>query len=164
MRKIVITGTRKGIGRYLAEHYLEQGDIVIGCSRGDSDLNHDRYTHHTCDVTSEDEVTRLIKATRKEYKTVDVLINNAGIALMNHSLLTPGSGIEKVFSTNVFGTFYFCREVAKLMSKAHAGSIVNFSTVASPLDLAGEAILRSFKSSSRKNYLQSWLKNLEIWE
>ena len=42
---ILITGNRKGIGRYLSEYYLEKGHNVIGCSRSDSDLNHKNYIH-----------------------------------------------------------------------------------------------------------------------
>ena len=40
---IVVTGSRKGIGRYLCEHYLSLNHTVIGCSRSDSDLKHDNY-------------------------------------------------------------------------------------------------------------------------
>lgn len=41
----LITGTRKGIGRHLAEHYLTRGHRVIGCSRQASDLDHPGYEH-----------------------------------------------------------------------------------------------------------------------
>lgn len=150
MRHILITGTRKGIGQYLAIEYLKQGDVVFGCSRGQTSIEHENYYHFTCDVTIEKEVNSMVKKIRKDFKTIDVLINNAGIALMNHSILTPGSGLEKVFATNVFGTFYFSREVAKLMSRNKKGSIVNFSTVASPLDLAGEAIYAASKAAVEK--------------
>ena len=45
-----ITGTRKGIGRAIAEHLLSQGWIVAGCSRRDNDLQHENYHHFNCDV------------------------------------------------------------------------------------------------------------------
>ena len=80
--------------------------------------------------------------------SIDVLINNAGIASLNHSLLTPSVVAEKVFSTNFFGSFYFSREVAKKMiQKKKKGRIVNFSTVAVPLDLDGEMIYASSKAA-----------------
>ena len=47
---MIITGTRKGIGRFLSEHYLAEGWIVAGCSRGDSDLQHENYRHFCLDV------------------------------------------------------------------------------------------------------------------
>ena len=59
-------------------------------------------------------------------------INNAGIASMNHVLLTPDSTIRRIFDTNLMGTFLFAREAAKLMSTTGYGRIVNFTTVATP--------------------------------
>ena len=50
---IVITGTRKGIGRFLAEHYLQRGHSVIGCSREESDLQIPEYQHFCLDVYDE---------------------------------------------------------------------------------------------------------------
>ena len=49
----LITGTRKGIGRGLAEHYVRAGHEVIGCSRADVDWTLERYAHYRVDVTDE---------------------------------------------------------------------------------------------------------------
>jgi 3-oxoacyl-[acyl-carrier protein] reductase len=78
---------------------------------------------------------------------LDVLINNAAIASMNHFLLTPLKTVKRVFDTNFVGTFLLCREAAKLMQKNQYGKIINFTTVAVPLKLAGEAIYASSKSA-----------------
>ena len=88
--RVLITGSRKGIGRFLAEKFLERGCEVIGCSRGGSDLVHDSYQHYECDVSVESDVIKLVRKVGKAYGGVDVLINNAGIASMNHILSTPG--------------------------------------------------------------------------
>jgi 3-oxoacyl-[acyl-carrier protein] reductase len=66
---------------------------------------------------------------------------------MNHSLLTPLGVVEKIFRTNVFGTFVFCREVGKVMAKRKAGRIVNFATVATPLKLEGESAYAASKAA-----------------
>src|SRR5205809_6257528 len=76
-----------------------------------------------------------------------LLIKNAGIASMNHSLLTPLSTVNAVLDTNVVGTFLFCREAAKLMKVAGYGRIVNVTTVAVPLKLEGEAIYVASKAA-----------------
>ena len=144
---ILITGTRKGIGRYLAEYYLNNGCYVYGCSRSDSDLHHDNYKHFALDVSDEEKVKKLISEIRKNHKRLDVLINNAGIASMNHVLLTPVDSVKKIFETNFLGMFLFCRESAKLMKKANSGRIINFVTVASPLKLKGEAIYAASKAA-----------------
>lgn len=143
----VITGTRRGIGADLARHYLERGHLVIGCSRQAVDWEADRYEHFALDVADERAVRELFKSVRQRYGRVDHLINNAGIASMNHALVTPLSSVNTVLGTNVAGTFLFCREAAKQMQKRRYGRIVNFSTVAVPLKLAGEAIYAASKAA-----------------
>lgn len=144
---ILITGARKGIGRYLSEYYLSRCYIVIGCSRSDSDLRHENYEHYCLDVSDEVSVKNLFREIQKKYNRLDILINNAGIASMNHSLLTPVSTVKKVIDTNIVGTFIFSREAAKLMQKRKFGRIVNFSTVAVKLNLEGEAIYAASKAA-----------------
>jgi len=143
----LITGTRKGIGRYLAEHYCKSGHVVYGCSRSDADWSHENYRHERTDVSDEDSVRRFLSRVRKEEGRLDNLLNNAGIASMNHSLLTPVSTVRNVLETNVVGCFLLCREAAKLMKKNRYGRIVNFSTVAVPLKLEGEAAYVASKSA-----------------
>ena len=144
---MAITGTRKGIGRYLAEQYLTKGWTVVGCSRGDSDLVHDRYSHFELDVADEKAVASMMRQVSRAHGRLDVLLNNAGIASMNHAMLTPGSTVERIFRTNVFGTFLFAREAAKLMGRHKYGRVVNFATVATPLKLEGEAVYAASKAA-----------------
>lgn len=144
---ILITGTRKGIGRYLSEYYLKKGFVVIGCSRGESDLRDPGYEHFCLDVADEKAVVEMIGSIRNRHRRVDYLLNNAGIASMNHSLLTPLSVVEQIFRTNVLGTFLFCREVGKVMAKNREGRIVNFATVATPLKLEGESAYAASKAA-----------------
>ena len=149
-KTILITGNRKGIGLHLTQYYLSRGHNVIGCSRKETELEHPKYLHRICDVSEEKEVKKVVLAGRKHFGGIDVLINNAGIASLNHSLLTPGTLVDQVFKTNFSGSFYFSRECAKQMIKRKSGRIVNFSTVAVPLDLEGEMIYASSKSAIEK--------------
>jgi 3-oxoacyl-[acyl-carrier protein] reductase len=144
---MLITGTRKGIGRFLAEYYVQKGFFVIGCSRGDSDFTNENYSHFCLDVSDEIQVKNLFKNVRKTYGKLDVLVNNAGIASMNHSLLTPVSTVRKILETNVVGNFIFSREAAKIMKINNFGRIVNFVTFAIPLKLEGEAIYAASKAA-----------------
>lgn len=144
---ILITGARKGIGRFLAEHYARQGANVVGCSRAAADWEHPNYVHELADVGAEADVKRLLAAVRARHGKLDVLINNAGVASMNHSLLTPLASVERVMNTNFTGAFLMCRESAKLMQRAKYGRIVNFSTVAVPMNLAGEALYAASKGA-----------------
>jgi 3-oxoacyl-[acyl-carrier protein] reductase len=135
----VITGTSRGIGLHLAEAFLKDGHTVAGCSRGESAIFHDRYLHFELDVCDEAAVAAMAKATKKQFGTIHHLVNNAGIASMNHSLLTPAATMQRILDTNVTGSFVMARECAKVMRRHQQGRIVNFSTVAVPLRLAGEA-------------------------
>lgn len=143
----LITGTRKGIGKFLAEHYVRLGHIVVGCSRGEVDWTLDGYVHYVVDVADERAVKSLFADVRKSYGRLDHLINNAGVASMNHALLTPLSTVHNVLNTNVIGAFLFCREAAKLMKSKGYGRIVNLTTVAVPLKLEGEAIYVASKAA-----------------
>jgi 3-oxoacyl-[acyl-carrier protein] reductase len=144
---VLITGTRKGIGRFLVEHYTARGWTVIGCSRTASDLSLPNYRHFCLDVSDEPAVKAMFAEIRKTHGRLDALINNAGIASMNHALLTPVLTVRQILDTNVVGTFLFCREAAKLMQKQQGGRIVNFATVATPLKLEGEAIYAASKAA-----------------
>jgi 3-oxoacyl-[acyl-carrier protein] reductase len=145
----LITGSRKGIGKYLAEYYTANGHHVVGCSRGPADWTLNNYTHVEADVGDEHSVRSVIATIRARYGRLDNLINNAGIASMNHFLLTPTTTINDVLRTNVVGTFQVCREAAKLMVQRRSGRIVNFTTVATPLKLEGEAIYAASKAAIR---------------
>lgn len=143
----LVTGTRKGIGRALAEHYVRAGHRVVGCSRTDVDWTLEGYAHYRADVADERAVKELFTEIRRKYGRLDHLINNAGIASMNHSLLTPLSTVHKVLDTNVVGTFLVSREAAKLMATNGFGRIVNLTTVALALRLEGEAIYVASKAA-----------------
>lgn len=143
----LITGTRKGIGRALAEHYLAQGHQVFGCSRQESDLAADRYRHFPLDVTDEKAVRQMLAEIRREAGGLDHVVNNAGIASMNHALLTPMATVRAMLDTNVAGTFLVSREAAKVMKARAFGRIVNVISVAAPLRLEGEAVYAASKAA-----------------
>ena len=83
----------------------------------------------------------------KRFKKLDVLVNNAGAATMNHALLTPGATVRQVLETNVMGTFLLSREAAKLLRSVPHARIVNLSSIAVPLHLEGEAIYAASKAA-----------------
>ena len=68
--KILITGTSQGIGRAIAELFLQNGHTVVGIDRRETTISHPLYTHHVCDVRDTDKLP--------EIEGVQILINNAG--------------------------------------------------------------------------------------
>lgn len=143
----LITGTRKGIGKSLVEHYVGLGHSVIGCSREPVDWALSGYAHLCADVADEAAVKKIFSFIRREHGYLSNLVNNAGIASMNHLSLTPLSSVQQIFQTNVMGTVLFCREASRLMAPKRFGRIVNFTTVATPLRLEGEAAYAASKAA-----------------
>ncbi len=146
-RRLLVTGANRGLGRALVEHYLAAGDRVFGCSRGDSDLVHDHYTHVRLDVADEAAVQQLFAQVRAEAGGLDVLVNNAGAASMNPIALTPVKSARRVIETNLVGTFLFTHAAIRLLRSSAAGRIVNVTTIAVPLRLEGEAVYAASKSA-----------------
>ena len=68
--KILITGTSQGIGKAIAERFLEEGHTVIGIDRKGKSVDHERYTHYQCDVRDQEKLPAI--------DGVEILINNAG--------------------------------------------------------------------------------------
>ncbi|HVG30781.1 MAG TPA: SDR family oxidoreductase [Pyrinomonadaceae bacterium] len=144
---LLVTGARKGIGEFLAGHYLERGYRVVGCSRQPAAREGEGYRHFCLDVADETAVRRMFAAVADDYGRLDVLINNAGLASMNHLLLTPAKKVRDIFETNFTGTFLMCREAARLMRKRRFGRVVNMASVAAPLKLEGEAVYAASKAA-----------------
>jgi 3-oxoacyl-[acyl-carrier protein] reductase len=120
---------------------------VVGCARGEAPLSDERYTHLKADVSDEPAVRALFSEVRSRLGGLDVLINNAGTASMNAVALTPFDSARQVMMTNFLGTFVFTHAALRLLKSSSAGRIVNFSTVAVPLRLEGEAIYAASKSA-----------------
>ena len=73
-RIIIITGSRKGLGYSLCNYFLEQRDIVYGCSRRDTTIEHENYTHFKLDVSNESDSMNMVRQIYKDHKKIDILI------------------------------------------------------------------------------------------
>jgi len=144
---MLITGTRTGIGRYLAEYYVAKPFRVIGVSRGETDLRAENYRHFCLDVRDERTVKDMFSAVRATYRRLDILVNNAGVNPVGPALLTPLHSAARAFETNCLGTFLLSREAAKLMSRNSFGRIINFSSMAVRHEVAGEAVYTATKAA-----------------
>ena len=140
---IIVTGASRGIGRVVCERLTQKHIPVLGIARNTDDLPFDAWH---CDVGAYDEVKEL--AVRLKRKNVEVtgLINAAGVASMNLALTTPPSTTEKIVRTNLLGTMFCCQLLAPLIIRAKGGSIINFSTIAVALGLAGESVYVASKA------------------
>ncbi len=146
----IVTGSRKGIGLEITKFLLKNNYIVIGCSRKESLLKDSNYKHFAIDLNNEKDVLSMFSYCRKNYHRLDVLVNNVGIASMNHLLLMPTQSVRKILDTNFVTTFLCTREASKLMMLHKYGRIINFSTIATAIGLEGEAVYASSKMAIEK--------------
>lgn len=140
---IVVTGASRGLGRAVADRLVLRGHEVIGLARQVSDLP---FPAERCDVSSYDEVRQVARAIKARGFKVEGLVNAAGIASMNLALTTPPAVSQRIVETNLLGTIYCCQLFGPLMVRHKAGAIINFSTIAVALGLAGESVYAASKA------------------
>ncbi len=146
-RVVLITGSRIGIGRYLAEYFLSQGGLVVGCSREPSDLSAADYRHFCLDVSSDRDVGAMFLEVRRTFGRLDVLVNNAGVLAASPVVLTARETLDRLFATNLVGVHLCSREAILLMKKGVFGRIINLSSISVPLAPAGSAIYGGLKAA-----------------
>lgn len=140
---IVVTGASRGLGRAICERLHRQGREVLGLARTVTDLP---YQAMPCDVSSPDDIKRVVQEIKKQKWKISGLINAAGIASMNLALTTPTRVAKEIIETNLLGTIYCCQLIAPLIIRNKAGAIINFSTIAVTLGLKGESIYVASKA------------------
>lgn len=139
---IIVTGASKGIGEHISNRLLNKGFDVIGLART---VKKKRYKMISCDVSSTDSIDAAVKKIKKIGK-ISGLINAAGIASLNLTLFMTKSSIRQIIETNLLGTIYMSKQIAPLMIRNKKGFIINFSTIAVPLAMKGEAIYVASKA------------------
>lgn len=144
-RTAVVTGGAQGLGRAIAERFVDEGArVVIGdvdlvaaeaCA---ADLGDNVAVAVRCDVTSEEEVTVLVATATKTFGGLDVMVNNAGVlrdATMRKMTLDD---FRLVLDTHVQGTWLGTRAAAAVMRDNGGGSIVNMSSISGKVGNLGQ--------------------------
>ncbi len=142
-RTVVVTGGAKGIGRAVVEKFAALGDQVVALGRDETALRRlgtDGVRTAVCDVTDEDAVTR----TFGEIETVEVLVNNAGIAESAPLARTSLGSWQAHLDVNVTGPFLCMRAVVPGMRARGHGVIV---TVASTNGRVGTPYTSAYTAS-----------------
>lgn len=138
-RVAVVTGAARGIGLAISEALAEAGALVVltdrdtaaveAAAEGVRARGH-RAEAEVLDVTDPAMVGRVNDAVTARHGRVDVLVNNAGIAISNHPAETMTDAVwAKVVDVNLNGTFYCCRAFGAGMLKRGSGSIVNVGSM-----------------------------------
>jgi NAD(P)-dependent dehydrogenase (short-subunit alcohol dehydrogenase family) len=151
-RVAVVTGAARGIGRRVALTLAERGYAVAA-----NDLEAPEETLEELeragadtlslpgDVSDEETVLEMVRATMDSFGRMDVLVNNAGVSLISPAEETALSDWQRVLDVNLTGPFLMCREFGKEMLRQGSGSIVNVSSVAGLLGVADRAAYNASK-------------------
>ena len=130
MKLAIITGASKGIGYFLSEQLVSKGYKVLNISRTKSNLK--EVINYEFDLSNFNKIPSLVKEIVKDHGSPYLLINNAGIASMNHTLLMKNSKVVDIINLNLVSPIILTKEIAKFMIKGE-GKILNISSVAVPL-------------------------------
>lgn len=130
MKRVIITGCSRGVGFQLAQKFAQEGNKVLAISRNDvpvKSLANPNIETFPFDISKSEDVHYLIEYIAKEWKTVDILINNAGKLLNKPFLDTSSIDFEEIYKVNVFGVAEVTRRILPFMSKT--GHVVTISSM-----------------------------------
>ena len=129
---VFITGCSTGIGRALCEEFHRRGLRVIATARrldSIADLQAKGIATHALDVQNTDQVTQVVDAVVEQEKSIDVLVNNAGYALIGPSIEISEQELLMQFKTNVFATLVLAQKIAPVMRERGKGLILNIGSI-----------------------------------
>jgi NAD(P)-dependent dehydrogenase (short-subunit alcohol dehydrogenase family) len=138
-KTVVVTGGTRGIGHGLAQEFLKRGTNVVICGRSQgavdsalAELNPHavggaRVAGTPCDVTQYDQVVALWAFSKKEFGTVDIWINNAGMSNTRFPIgRLPQDEVEAVTAVNLIGTMNGAQVALNGMTEQGHGALYNF--------------------------------------
>jgi NAD(P)-dependent dehydrogenase (short-subunit alcohol dehydrogenase family) len=146
MSVVLVTGTSTGIGLATALHFARHGDQVWAAVRNPATateltaaLEKETLPVHvvTIDVDRDDSVARGVADVLATAGRIDVLVNNAGIGGGGPIGDVPVDWVKTLFETNYFGTIRMIRAVLPGMRERRSGAIVNLSSIAGRVAMAG---------------------------
>lgn len=136
----IVTGAGRGIGAAIARRFTAEGAKVIVAER-DNDAgqriaseinaagdNAGRVDAVCTDVSDPDSVAAVVKTTVERHGAIDVLVNNAGVAVFNEPLATPKSAWDECMAVDLEGAWTCCRNVLPHMLEQRAGAIINIAS------------------------------------
>ncbi|MHB9035431.1 MAG: SDR family NAD(P)-dependent oxidoreductase [Armatimonadota bacterium] len=185
----IVTGAGIGIGKAIALRMAEAGATVVGCQRSEKTglaLQEELQSRFgkgkfvKCDISSEEDVKRLIYGTADEFGRLDTFVNNAGRNWVKSTMETTMADYDEMMAVDLRGTFMCCRYALEPMLAQGRGNIINIATVhtaaciggAAPYDAAKWGMIGLTKSLAiefasrgiRVNAVSPGLINTQIWD
>jgi len=130
MKNIIITGTSRGIGFEMAKLFAKKGHNVLSLSRNEKPvkaLEFENVEAFSFDITSAEDITKVADYVEKNWKQVDVLINNSGYLVNKPFSEITSEDFKESYEVNVFGVANLTKAMLPFMKKM--GHVVNVSSM-----------------------------------
>ena len=151
MKNVVITGTSRGIGFELAKLFADKGYQVLAISRNTAPLkavNHQNITLLSVDLSINADVKKVSNFIKNNWKTVDILINNAGKLISKPFTELTSDDFLEVYKVNVFGVAELTKNLIPFLQKgSHVVTISSMGGVQGSMKFPGLAAYSSAKGA-----------------
>ena len=143
-KKVIITGATGGIGYSLVKKFVNSGSIVLARGTNETKLNTLKSDFNSIIIEKfkldeHQKIESFIETCNEKLGGLDILINNAGIALDNLSIRLSEENWKKVLDINLTATFLMCKFAIKKMLKSKSGKIINITSIVGHTGNLGQA-------------------------
>ena len=147
---VCITGAGRGLGKAMAEAFDAEGASLVLGARTMEEIEAVARGLGTaiavqCDVTSVRELSALVDAAVGEFGRLDVMVNNAGLAVYGPFEDVTEAQFDQMLQTNVKGAYFGSQAAYRVMKAQHSGLIINISSIAGKLHLPNESAYNASK-------------------
>jgi NAD(P)-dependent dehydrogenase (short-subunit alcohol dehydrogenase family) len=153
---VLVTGASRGIGKAIAQKFVQAGYQVFGTTRQASPVGtEDRLLR--LDVQDEESVEKCVHAILEQTGRIDFLINNAGISICGAIEEVSLAQIKAVFETNFFGVVRVTQAVLPTMRRQASGRVINIGSLAGFVPMPYQAAY-----AASKHALAGWTETLDL--
>ena len=142
----IVTGSTRGIGKAIVKRFAKEGAKVVVSGTNvaliEQVTNEIRQDGGTaigikCDVSKLDEINNLYDKTLEEYGEINIVVNNAGIAVFKPFVEVDPETVRRIWDVNLFGTFFSGQRAAKeMIRQGKGGKIINMSSLSEEVGTA----------------------------
>lgn len=152
----IVTGSARGIGKSIAEHFVAEGaEVIVNDMRtGSADewIGQNYYRDHLhayyFDISDPAAVRQNVMTIKKQFGHIDVLVNNAGVEFNELIGMISRENMEKTFNVNVYGTIEMIQAVSRIMGRnENGGSIINISSMVGLRGNPGQLVYSATKGA-----------------
>ncbi len=167
MQKVaIVTGTKKGLGSAIAKGLQEENYYVAMIDKDYYAIEEkDNYSFIPCDISNKENVDKVIDIIFKNFKHIDLLVNNAGIINLKPLLQYSEKDYENIFDVNVKGAFLIAQKCISKMIISGGGYIINIGSTRSITGAPNKSLysMSKFALRSLSQCINSEFKDHKIY-